>query len=351
MIGKILFQEKHVLLRIQQSLCKTTNMIAGYLFLEWRKNMSRNNLIKKNITQTEAFDFGVSDIARLRQEMAILIKELHGIYKRSRGNRRKSTNSLPTFRTTRILTRSQMNQTTHQEDNQLQGKNRIEISQGRKKKQKSSNDLPAFRTTRSMTRGGMNQTTHQEDNQLQGKNRIEISQGRKKKQNSSDDLPALRTTRILTRSQMNQTTHQEYNQLLDKKKIEVFQLGTYQGRKRSSTNGCTVISPLVVVNHLQSVGCGIPDQKINEVIDEIAPIILSRVRRKHGYSGYSYIWPTDVHSFLMVDEKLLEEKMFVGIETGNIFDSQKINAYIDMLQNGEASTKRGFFLEKQIRNQ
>ena len=78
-------------------------MIVGYLFAgmhlqcyiylihklkckltEWRKKRSRINLIKKNITETEAFNFGVSDIARLREEIVILIEELHGIYTNER---------------------------------------------------------------------------------------------------------------------------------------------------------------------------------------------------------------------------------------------------------------------------
>ena len=45
-----------------------------------------------------------------------------------------------------------------------------------------------------------------------------------------------------------QHARQEYFQLRNKKKIEIFQLGTYQGKSTASTNGCTVISPLVAVN-------------------------------------------------------------------------------------------------------
>lgn len=47
----------------------------------WRDNNLRKDLIKQNITQTEAFNFGMDDIARLREEMAILIQDLHRIYK------------------------------------------------------------------------------------------------------------------------------------------------------------------------------------------------------------------------------------------------------------------------------
>lgn len=47
---------------------------------DWRDWKSRKNLIKEYITETEAFEFGMDDIARLREEMAILIQDLHRIY-------------------------------------------------------------------------------------------------------------------------------------------------------------------------------------------------------------------------------------------------------------------------------
>ena len=48
---------------------------------DWRNMKSRKKLIKEYITETNAFDFGMDDIARLREEMAILIQDLHRIYK------------------------------------------------------------------------------------------------------------------------------------------------------------------------------------------------------------------------------------------------------------------------------
>ncbi|GFH57133.1 hypothetical protein CTEN210_13609 [Chaetoceros tenuissimus] len=48
---------------------------------DWRNVKSRKKLIKEYITEREAFDFGMDDIARLREEMAILIQDLHRIYK------------------------------------------------------------------------------------------------------------------------------------------------------------------------------------------------------------------------------------------------------------------------------
>ncbi|GFH58426.1 hypothetical protein CTEN210_14902 [Chaetoceros tenuissimus] len=48
---------------------------------DWRDAKFRRDIIKEYITETEAFDFGMDDIARLREEMAILIQDLHQIYK------------------------------------------------------------------------------------------------------------------------------------------------------------------------------------------------------------------------------------------------------------------------------
>ena len=48
---------------------------------DWRVAKFRRNIIKEYITEKEAFDFGMDDIARLREEMAILIQDLHRIYK------------------------------------------------------------------------------------------------------------------------------------------------------------------------------------------------------------------------------------------------------------------------------
>ena len=39
--------------------------------------------------------------------------------------------------------------------------------------------------------------------------------------------------------------------------------------------------------------------------------------------------------------KLLKGKIFVGVETEIVFDSQRIGAYLNMLQNGEVTFKLG----------
>lgn len=141
-----------------------------------------------------------------------------------------------------------------------------------------------------------------------------------------------------------QIAKSDFDSLRGKKKIEEFLLGTYQGRSkvRDSTNGCTVISPLVAVNHLTSEGAGIADVKIEQIIDETAPVILSRVRSKLGLSGHALIIPSDVHDY-MVDEKILKQEMFVGVCGGNLIDPDHVDEFLNLLENGEdpAPNKEG----------
>jgi hypothetical protein len=135
-----------------------------------------------------------------------------------------------------------------------------------------------------------------------------------------------------------QIAKSEYMKLRGKKMIDVFHLSTYQGRSKSkdSTNGCTVISPLVAVHHLNSDGSGISDFKIEQIIDEIAPSILSRVRNKLGLAPYALIIPSDVHDYL-VDEKILKQEMFVGVCGGNVLDKDHVNEFLNLLENGHDS--------------
>ena len=140
------------------------------------------------------------------------------------------------------------------------------------------------------------------------------------------------------------TSRNEYNTLRKLQKIQVFQLGTYQGKYnntpgRDSTNGCTVISPLVAIHHLSNQtngSAGIPDVMIENVIDNIAPGILLKVRKKLGLSGSALIIPSDVHDFL-VDEKILKQEMFVGVCGGNLLDGDHMNDFLSLLESGEDS--------------
>ena len=142
------------------------------------------------------------------------------------------------------------------------------------------------------------------------------------------------------------TSRNEYATLRKLQKVQVFHLNTYQGRNnnpgKDSTNGCTVISPLVAVRHLANDhgGAGIADAMIEEVIDVVAPKILTKVRKKLGLAGHALIIPSDVHDYL-VDEKILKQEMFVGVCGGNLLDGEHMNEFLNLLQNGEDSDHGG----------
>lgn len=130
----------------------------------------------------------------------------------------------------------------------------------------------------------------------------------------------------------------DFENLKSKNQIEIFYLSTYQGKithipSRDSTNGCAVISPLVAALHLQSDDKGVTNANIAKVIDEIAPPILLRVRKKLGLGKNAFIIPSDVHDFL-VDEKILLQEQFVGVVGGNILDDDHVGELFKLLENG-----------------
>jgi len=182
------------------------------------------------------------------------------------------------------------------------------------------------------------------------------SSASKKKQSKPKPTPRRTQIRILIRNY-----ERQMQSLQQSKQIEVLKLGTYQGRlsssnpKYDSTNGCAVISPLVVATHIYpqhiqhnnkktlqrstSSKYGISNSDINEIIDKRAPPVLQTVRAKLGLNRHALIIPSDVHDFL-VDEHILPQDLFVGVCGGDIMDKSHVNKLITMLVNGkEEDTK------------
>ena len=142
--------------------------------------------------------------------------------------------------------------------------------------------------------------------------------------------------------------------------IEFIRLGTYQGRMSmssphyDSTNGCAVISPLVVATHIHPQQkhhrsttqqyshptYGITNMAINEIIDKRAPPILRTVRSKLGLNQHALIIPSDVHDYL-VDEHILPQDKFVGVCGGNILAEEHVNELVGMLVNGSHYNSNG----------
>ena len=142
------------------------------------------------------------------------------------------------------------------------------------------------------------------------------------------------------------TINNQFTSLLNySNRIEIIPLSTYQGRlpgKYDSTNGCTVIAPLVVATHInphhytthnKQYKLGISNTEISEIIDRRSPPILQIVRGKLGLGEHALIVPSDVHDYL-VDESILPQEKFVGVCGGNVLDEEHGKVLIDLLVSG-----------------
>ena len=196
-------------------------------------------------------------------------------------------------------------------------------------------------------------------------NSTELRQSTSSLSTATPTAPAkpIRQPRIPIRS-IQQTCTQQLQSCIESKQIEFIRLGTYQGRlassssKYDSTNGCAVISPLVVATHIYpqhvykaqpksllqpqtstiTSKYGISNVAINEIIDKRAPLILSVVRSKLGLSKHALIIPSDVHDYL-VDENILPQDKFVGVCGGDIMDERHLKELVEMILNGHEGSK------------
>ncbi|GMI37860.1 hypothetical protein TrCOL_g8586, partial [Triparma columacea] len=110
--------------------------------------------------------------------------------------------------------------------------------------------------------------------------------------------------------------------------------GAVQTPGLNSTNGCAVISPLIVTAHLRSVA-GVTDDEVSAVIDQRAGGYLRRIRGKLGKSKNAFIIPSDVHDHFVV-EKVLNQDEFVGVVGGNMLDKDHIQKIGKLLmENGD----------------
>ena len=129
-----------------------------------------------------------------------------------------------------------------------------------------------------------------------------------------------------------------YRALRDAGEVHVRFLDTFQGRVAVSTNGCTVIAPLLCVQYFTSTDRnaaaspreaawdgGLPDGLVDQVIDEHAAVVLPEVRAKLGLPDDAFIVPSDVHDHL-IDEGLLSTDQFVGVCGGNVLDDDHLAA-------------------------
>ena len=133
--------------------------------------------------------------------------------------------------------------------------------------------------------------------------------------------------------------NREYSNYQRNGKITIGSLGTYQGRVDGSTNGCTVISALVVAHHLHPGSSGVSSKEVDAVIDRECGPILKQIRRKLQLPGCSLIIPSDVHDHL-VDSNILFQHKFVGAAGGNILDSDHLEEVLTLLEGSDKDKTR-----------
>lgn len=177
----------------------------------------------------------------------------------------------------------------------------------------------------------------------------------------SQDLPKNNLQQASSPSELYKTN---FRKMFRAKIIQVDLLDTFQGRIRESTNGCTVIAPLMAIHHLCDTeslrsrnplllemnnrsyydsnnpadndqydtsksfdGIGIENDVIMAVIDIQAPRVLPKVRGHLRLHQDALIIPSDVHDYL-IDENYLHQNQFVGVYGGNLLDSKHLESFL-----------------------
>jgi hypothetical protein len=110
--------------------------------------------------------------------------------------------------------------------------------------------------------------------------------------------------------------HEDFDSLRSSGRVTVSHVPTYQGRIPNSTNGCTVIAPLICIHHFHNNENGnensatntnndgdddtiLSDAMIVKVIDEITPNILPQIRKNLGLTKHAFLIPHDAHESLI----------------------------------------------------
>jgi len=158
-----------------------------------------------------------------------------------------------------------------------------------------------------------------------------------RRRNGTDPYSLLRVLRSCCRK--------DFERLRDNKKVVVTRVSTYQGRIKGSTNGCTVIAPLLCVHHFQTrnhlpqnnnIGASSPaaapsrrlsDGTIASVIDTESPSLLPDIRNSLGVSKNAFLIPHDAHEAL-IESKHMSRDQFVTVCGGNILEEGHLDALV-----------------------
>lgn len=144
-------------------------------------------------------------------------------------------------------------------------------------------------------------------------------------------------TNYLELSTVSRFYHEDFDAMRRSGKIRVSFASTYQGRLSESTNGCTVIAPLLCIHHLlddQMPDPGLPDAVIEEVIDSETPAILAQLRNQLGLSAQAFLIPSDAHDYLIANGQLSQDQ-FINVTGGNILDENHVDAFIKSLEQSQ----------------
>lgn len=138
--------------------------------------------------------------------------------------------------------------------------------------------------------------------------------------------------------------HEDFDAMVEEGRILISYVDTYQGRLSGSTNGCTIIAPLLCLHHLIVVGnsfpCpGISDFDIEQAIDEETPVILKQLRHELGLSDHAFLIPSDAHNYLIKNGHL-SDKQFLTVLGGNVLDDSHLKVFVDVLRDEEQKHKK-----------
>lgn len=156
---------------------------------------------------------------------------------------------------------------------------------------------------------------------------------------------------------MARDSEREWDALLVQHRAEIDYLRTFQGRlsgntATDSTNGCTVIAPLVAYRHIktcQGAGQRLPSKHIEHVIDCDTPPILGAIRRKHSLPAGSFIVPADVHDYLY-DQGFMSPDLFGGVCGGSVLEDEHIDSFLQTMEDfpPDSTVGAAFFYHEHV---
>jgi hypothetical protein len=148
----------------------------------------------------------------------------------------------------------------------------------------------------------------------------------------------------LSMRELKQYYNTKYKQCQREGKAHVSSINTYQGRLSSSTNGCTVISALVVANHLQDHEPfnTISNATIQDIIDNQCGPVLNNIRKTLGLNGYAYIPPSEAH------EQTLLQHQFRDVTGGNIMNHEHVKSFLKALSAPDEKAGATLFFQEHV---